>query len=58
MCQIKLFQNGRAFLIGVGILSIAVSSIVFAYPIAGLILLTVLLAINLLIIGIASIVMV
>ncbi len=46
----------RAFLIGTGILSLVISSVVFAYPIAGIILLTVLLAISLLIIGIESII--
>jgi uncharacterized membrane protein HdeD (DUF308 family) len=46
----------RALLIGVGILSLAVSFIVFAHPISGIIILTIILAINLLIIGIESIV--
>lgn len=46
----------RAFLIGVGILSLGISLIVFAHPISGVILLTFLLAVNLLIIGVESIV--
>jgi uncharacterized membrane protein HdeD (DUF308 family) len=46
----------RALLIGVGILSLAISFIVLAHPISGIIILTIILAINLLIIGIESIV--
>ena len=46
----------RVLLIGVGILSLAISFIVIAHPISGIILLTIILAINLLIIGIESIV--
>lgn len=46
----------RAFIIGVGIFSLAISSIVFTDPVAGVILLTLLLAINLLIIGVESVV--
>ena len=46
----------RAFLIGVGIFSLAISSIVFAHPISGIILLTIILAVNLMIIGIEIIV--
>lgn len=46
----------RAFLVGVGIFSLAISSIVFTDPVAGVILLTLLLAINLLIIGVESVV--
>ncbi len=46
----------RAALIGVGILSLAISFIVFAHPVSGVVLLTFLLAVNLLIIGIESII--
>jgi uncharacterized membrane protein HdeD (DUF308 family) len=46
----------RAALVGVGILSLAVSFIVFAQPALGAVLLTVILAVNLLVIGIESIV--
>jgi uncharacterized membrane protein HdeD (DUF308 family) len=46
----------RAFIISVGILSLVISLIVIAHPISGVILLTFLLAINLLIIGIESII--
>jgi uncharacterized membrane protein HdeD (DUF308 family) len=46
----------RALLIGVGILSLAISFIVMAHPVSGIILLTIILAINLLIIGTESIV--
>jgi uncharacterized membrane protein HdeD (DUF308 family) len=46
----------RAGLIGVGIISIAISFIVFVHPVSGVILLTILLAVNLLIIGMESIV--
>jgi len=46
----------RALLVGVGILSLAISFIVIAHPISGIIILTIILAINLLIIGIESIV--
>ena len=46
----------RIFLVGVGILSIAISFIVFANPLLGLFILTFILAVNLLIIGIESIV--
>ena len=45
----------RAALIGVGILSLVISFIVFAHPVSGIKLLIFLLAINLLIIGIESI---
>ena len=47
----------RAFLIGVGILSIAVSFLVFTNPLLGLVVLTFMLAFTLLIIGIESIVL-
>jgi uncharacterized membrane protein HdeD (DUF308 family) len=46
----------RAALIGVGILSLAISFLVFAHPVSGVILLTVILAANLLIIGVESVV--
>jgi uncharacterized membrane protein HdeD (DUF308 family) len=46
----------RAALVGVGILSLAVSFIVFAQPALGAVLLTIILAVNLLVIGIESIV--
>lgn len=46
----------RVFLVAVGILSIAISFIVFANPLLGLFILTFMLAVNLLIIGIESIV--
>ena len=46
----------RAALIGVGILSLVISFIVFAHPVSGIILLIFLLSINLLIIGVESIV--
>jgi uncharacterized membrane protein HdeD (DUF308 family) len=46
----------RVSLVGVGIFSLAISSIVFTDPVAGVILLTLLLAINLLIIGAESVV--
>lgn len=46
----------RAALIGVGILSLAISFIVFAHPVSGLALLIFLLSVNLLLIGIESIV--
>ncbi len=52
----NISQWSRAFLIGVGIFSLAVSSIVFAHPISGIILLTIILAVNLMIIGIEIIV--
>jgi uncharacterized membrane protein HdeD (DUF308 family) len=51
----KISKWSRIFLIAVGILSLAVSFIVFASPIFGVILLTLILAIDLLIIGIESI---
>ena len=46
----------RVFLVAVGILSIGISFMVFANPLFGIFLITILLAINLLIIGIESIV--
>jgi uncharacterized membrane protein HdeD (DUF308 family) len=46
----------RIFLIAVGILSIGVSIMVFVNPVVGIVILTFVLAINLLIIGIESIV--
>lgn len=46
----------RIFLVGVGILSIAVSFIVFVNPLLGIFILTFMLAVNLLIIGVESIV--
>jgi uncharacterized membrane protein HdeD (DUF308 family) len=46
----------RAALVGVGILSLAVSFIVFAQPALGAVLLTIILAVNLLVIGIESVV--
>ncbi len=46
----------RAFLIGVGILSIAISFMVFTNPVVGIFIMTFMLAVNLLIIGIESIV--
>jgi uncharacterized membrane protein HdeD (DUF308 family) len=46
----------RVFLVAVGILSIGISFMVFANPLSGIILVTFLLAVNLLIIGIESIV--
>jgi uncharacterized membrane protein HdeD (DUF308 family) len=42
-------------LVGVGILSLAVSFMVFAYPTLGILLLTLVLGINLLIIGVQSV---
>jgi uncharacterized membrane protein HdeD (DUF308 family) len=45
----------RGFLVGVGVLSLAVSFTVFAYPELGVLLLTLVLGINLLIIGIQSV---
>jgi uncharacterized membrane protein HdeD (DUF308 family) len=45
----------KGFLVGVGILSLAVSFMVFAYPALGVFLLTLVLGINLLIIGIQSV---
>lgn len=45
----------RGFLVGVGVLSLAVSFTVFAYPTLGVFLLTLVLGINLLIIGIQSV---
>jgi uncharacterized membrane protein HdeD (DUF308 family) len=45
----------RGFLVGVGVLSLAVSFTVFAYPALGVLLLTLVLGINLLIIGIQSV---
>jgi uncharacterized membrane protein HdeD (DUF308 family) len=45
----------RGFLLGVGVLSLAVSFTVFAYPMLGVLLLTLLLGINLLIVGIQSV---
>jgi uncharacterized membrane protein HdeD (DUF308 family) len=45
----------KGFLVGVGILSLAVSFTVFAYPTFGVFLLTLVLGINLLIIGIQSV---
>ena len=45
----------RGFLVGVGVLSLAVSFTVFAYPTLGVLLLTLVLGINLLIIGIQSV---
>ena len=45
----------KGFLVGVGILSLAVSFTVFAYPAFGVSLLTLVLGINLLIIGIQSV---
>ena len=47
----------RAFLIGVGILSIGISFMVFTNPLLGIFILTFMLAVNLLIIGIESIVL-
>jgi uncharacterized membrane protein HdeD (DUF308 family) len=52
----RISKWARALLIGVGILSIVVSFMVFANPSLGLFLLILLLAVNLLIIGIESIV--
>ena len=46
----------RALLVGVGILSLVLSFIVIVHPISGIIILTIILAINLLIIGIESII--
>ena len=46
----------RIFLVGVGILSIAISFIVFVNPLLGIFILTFMLAVNLLIIGVESIV--
>jgi uncharacterized membrane protein HdeD (DUF308 family) len=46
----------RAFLVGVGVLSIGISFMVFTNPLLGLFILTFMLAVNLLIIGIESIV--
>ena len=46
----------RIFLVAVGILSICISIMVFANPLLGVLLMTFILAINLLIIGIESIV--
>ncbi|HET9805639.1 MAG TPA: DUF308 domain-containing protein [Nitrososphaeraceae archaeon] len=46
----------RAFLIGVGILSIGISVMVFINPVVGIFIMTFMLAVNLLIIGIESIV--
>jgi uncharacterized membrane protein HdeD (DUF308 family) len=46
----------RAFLVGVGILSIGISFMVFINPVVGIFILTFMLAVNLLIIGIESIV--
>ena len=51
----KISQWSRAFAIGVGILSIAVSFMVFASPLLGAFILTLVLAINLLILGVESI---
>jgi uncharacterized membrane protein HdeD (DUF308 family) len=45
----------KGFLVGVGILSLAVSFVVFAYTVVGVFLLTLVLGINLLIIGIQSV---
>ena len=45
----------RGFLVGVGVLSLAVSFTVFAYPALGVLLLTLVLGINLLIIGIQGV---
>jgi uncharacterized membrane protein HdeD (DUF308 family) len=45
----------KGFLVGVGILSLAVSSMVIAYPALGVFVLTLVLGINLLIIGIQSV---
>ena len=45
----------KGFLVGVGILSLAVSFTIFAYPTVGVFLLTLVLGINLLIIGIQSV---
>jgi uncharacterized membrane protein HdeD (DUF308 family) len=45
----------KGFLVGVGILSLAVSFMVFAYPALGVFVLTLVLGINLLIIGIQSV---
>ena len=45
----------RGFLVGVGALSLAVSFTVFAYPALGVLLLTLVLGINLLIIGVQSV---
>jgi uncharacterized membrane protein HdeD (DUF308 family) len=55
MTRRKASQWSRAFAIGVGVLSIAVSIMVFASPLLGAFLLTLVLAINLLILGIESI---
>jgi uncharacterized membrane protein HdeD (DUF308 family) len=46
----------RGSLVVVGILSLAISSIVFAHPVSGVFLLTILLAVNLLVIGVESVV--
>jgi uncharacterized membrane protein HdeD (DUF308 family) len=51
----KLSKWSKGFLVGVGILSLAVSFVVFAYPAVGVFLLTLVLGINLLIIGIQSV---
>ena len=45
----------KGFLVGVGVLSLAVSFMVFTYPALGILLLTLVLGINLLIIGIQSV---
>lgn len=56
-CRIRIFQDGRrAFLqVQVFCLSFAVSFVVFAYPVVEVFLLTLVLGINLLIIGIQSV---
>jgi uncharacterized membrane protein HdeD (DUF308 family) len=56
MSNKNISKWSRADLIGVGILSLAISFIVIAQPISGVMLLTFLLAVNLLIIGMESIV--
>ena len=56
MSNKNISKWSRMSLIGVGILSLAISSIVIAQPISGVMLLTFLLAVNLLIIGMESIV--
>jgi uncharacterized membrane protein HdeD (DUF308 family) len=52
----KTSKWSRIFLIGVGILSIGISFVIFINPVVGIFILTFLLAVNLLIIGIESII--
>lgn len=52
----SISRASRIGLIIVGIISIAISLLVFAHPVSGIIMLTILLAINLLIIGVHNIV--